>query len=395
MAKKSTSKASAHVAHVIDARVLYDLLRSFSFVDFKSIAGFLQIELIPNQVTVIGNNGSMRMKKAVVCVGSEKSSIRITNNKFQQTLKELVGDVGVWIADGKITVEQEGKSYTITGDPAEAIAFDVPIGIMKSPGSLIRHGLQKAIPFTSTDVSRPGMTGVRFEGKPGEGFRFIGTSGFVLFNIEFPNQVVENAFAVTIPREACSVIGGVAATEFGIYITLDTVGFVFENGVFESLLIQDAYPNALYTLNHFVELAKHTIVIEGKKLEHIRNICTLYSGHDDSMRLFIGKDRITGKAEDVDFGGSAVQWTPEVNDQLAQNIGVKINVDFLGIGLRAIDTKTVAISFGDTYDKAVVFRPTEEFDGQKMVCLVMPVRFDNFEAEMAEHFGSEVASEAA
>ena len=395
MAKKTASKASAHVAHVIDARVLYDLLRSFGFVDYKLMTGFLQIELMPNQVTMIGSNGSMRLKKSVPAIGSETSTIRITNNKFQQTLKELVGNVSVYIADGKITLEQESKSYTVSGDPGEPVVFNVPIATMKSAGSLIRHGLQKAVTFTSTDMSREAMMGVRFEGKPGEGFRFIGTSGFTLCSIEFPQQVVEQLFGVTIPRQACSVVGGLAATEFGIYVSQDTVGFAFENGVFESLLIQDAYPNAIDTMNHFVATAVHTIVVEGKKLEHIRNICTLYCGHDDAMRLFIGKDRLTGKSVDADFGGSAVQWALETNDQLEKNLGVKVNVDYLGVALRTIDSKAVAISFGDSPDKAIVFKPTEQFEGQKMVCLVMPVRFEDFEKEMAEQFGSEVVSEAA
>jgi DNA polymerase III sliding clamp (beta) subunit (PCNA family) len=393
MAKKTASKAPVS-AHVIDARVLYDLLRSFGFVDYKQMTGFLQIELSPNLVTMVGSDGAMRMRKSVGCVGTTTSSIRITNDKFRQTLKELVGNVSFFIADGKITVEQESKSYTVSGEPGELIEFAVPELTLKSPGSLIRHGLQKAMPFTSTDPSREAMNGVRFEGKPGEGIRFVGTSGFVLCDIDFPQQVVDKPFGVTIPRSACSVIGGVAATEFGVYLTDDTVGFVFENGLFESLLITDPYPNALDLLNHMLSQPTRTVVVNGANVEHVRKLCTLYCGSDDAMRLFVGKDRVTGRSEDRDFGGSAVQWTPEANDQLESNIGMKVNVDYLGACLRAIDSKTIAISFGDAPDKAVIFQPTEHFDGQKLVCLLMPVRFEDYAEEMVAQFG-EVISEAA
>jgi DNA polymerase III sliding clamp (beta) subunit (PCNA family) len=297
--------------------------------------------------------------------------------------------------DKKITVEQEGKSYTVSGDPGEVVSFGASNVTLKSSGSLIRHGLQKATPFTSTDYAREAMTGVRFEGKPGEGIQFIGTSGFVLCRIAFPQQVVETPFAVTIPRDACSVIGGVAATEFSIYITADTIGFLFENGVFESLLVLESYPDAISLLNRYVESNKHTVVVDGKNIERIRQICNLYCAHDDAMQLFVGKDRITGKSIDPDFGGSAVQWSPEVNDQLGQNIGVKVNVDYLGTALRAIDSKCIAMIFGDKWDQAIMFKPTEQFEGQELVCLVMPVRFDDFEKEMADQFGGEVVSEAA
>ena len=375
----------------IDAKTMASIVGQFAFVDKNPI----HLVFSGGEIRFEGTDGMRRLRRTIAIIGGPlvEERIAVDFKLLSKTVKALAGELSLIIENG-VCLKVKGKNdsqYKLTSVDAEPIAFTKPQGTFPIRALLFRRGLEKTLPFVDSASSlRVSLTGIQIIGSEGK-LTFNGSNGHLLSRYECITEVLTNEFTIILPQEAARLILSIKAETFDVLMIENRgIVLVFEDGIFESAIIEEPFPEVNTLLVTYNAGAQNKIVTLIEKWREALGIVSLYSSHNSkAVDIYVSKDKVELRAEDEDFGGFAKQWYHEESIAPEPSVLVRISGPYLSSVLSVIDTDKMVVRFTEQgKNSPVIFAPSDEVD-ENLIVLAMPMRIEQYEKEYAEAFASE------
>lgn len=233
--------------------------------------------------------------------------------------------------------------------------------------------IQKTTFACSVDGMRPAMMGVLFE-LEGSTITGVSTDGHRLVRCRKNSSIdIVEKQKIVVPARVLSILQKLAQHE-SITLCIDAdrrfVRFIIGNILLDAALIVEPYPNydAVIPLEH----DKHVIINRAMLYDSVKRVGRFSSIGD--IKVLIEDQRLKVFAENTNDGEAAQEDLSCI--YVGEAITIGFNSKFIEAALAHLDDNDIRIELKSP-TTAVIFKPNNEIDDDKLIILVMPVRINN------------------
>ncbi len=275
----------------------------------------------------------------------------------------------------EITISWKSGSLSIPGANPSSYPALQSLGeesktLRFTPNALF-DGINKTIFATADDDLRPMMNGIYVNIAP-EGVTYVATDAHKL--VKITDQTTSDVTASFIlPKKPANLLKNLLAkvdTDIEVNFDSKNVMLTFNNSTMVCRLIEGTYPNynAVIPANN----PNKVIIDRVELINSIRRVAVCSNPTTNLIRMEIGEDSISLKAQDIDFSVSANETLSCSYNSQSMTIGFKST--FLVELLNNIETQNVILELADS-TRAGVFKPLYEDEETKneVLMLLMPM----------------------
>jgi len=207
-----------------------------------------------------------------------------------------------------------------------------------------------------------------------EGSKFVATDGHRLVRFVNSNLTSETPLNFIVPEKALNLVSkALDAAECNLTISDDHVQFKSGNTIIITRLINEQYPNYESVIPR--DNDKILRVDKNQMLSTVKRVAVFSSTTTRQIRLQLGPDKITIRAEDIDMSSEAKETISCDYDSGEMEIG--FNAKYLADILSNVDGDEATFEFS-TPNRAGIVKPSEEEEQEEMLMLVMPVMLNSY-----------------
>ena len=308
----------------------------------------------------------------------EEGAVAIPARRLLETLRQLPSITVFFTVDERknINFRTDKGNYKLVGDDADEFP-EIPTlegGVEISTSTENLHkAIDKTLFAVSSDDLRPAMMGVYFKIGTDES-KFVATDGYRL--VEYVNKEIKGSdnTEFIVPDKALGLVQKTTNHgECNITVTTDHARFKSENTIVITRLINEQYPNYDSVIprdnNKFLTIAKDQM------LSTVKRVSIFSSSTTRQIRLELGTDKLTIRAEDLDMSSEAKETIACEYANEALEIG--FNAKYLGDVLSNIDDEDVSFEFSSP-NRAGIVRPSTKDESEEILMVVMPVMLNNY-----------------
>lgn len=287
---------------------------------------------------------------------------------------EMPLDIDVNDSTWEITVSWKSGSLTIPGaDPSSYPALQ-PLAEeqreVELEPSIVVNGISKALFATSSDDLRPIMMGIYVNVTP-ENITFVATDAHKL--VKYSANVEQSVTASFIlPKKPANLLKAMLVkVDEMINIKFDSKNVIFSFGSNTMIcrLIEGTYPN--YNAVIPTQNPNKLLVDRVELLNAIKRVAVCSNPTTNLIRMDIESNKISLKAQDIDFSVSANESLSCSYDSPAITIGFKST--FLIEILNNTESATVMVELADSTRAGVFKAVSDDVDNTDSLMLLMPM----------------------
>ncbi|MFI3301999.1 MAG: DNA polymerase III subunit beta [Rikenellaceae bacterium] len=287
---------------------------------------------------------------------------------------EMPLDIEVNDSTWEITLSWKSGSLSIPGANPTSYPALQPLAEekrkMEFEASVLTNGIAKTLFATADDDLRPVMNGIYFSVTPGN-VTFVATDAHKLVKYSADtNQEVSAAFIL--PKKPANLLKSMLAkVEDMVIITFDSQNVVLEfgNTTMVCRLIEGSYPN--YNAVIPTQNPNKVLVDRVELLNSIKRVAVCSNPTTNLIRMDIENNKLSLKAQDIDFSVSANETLSCSYDSAAITIGFKST--FLIEILNNTESATVLIELADSTRAGVFKAVSDEPNSGDSLMLLMPM----------------------
>lgn len=308
----------------------------------------------------------------------EEGAIAIPAKRLLETLRQLP-NIPVFFEvdeDQQIEFKTDKGKYKLVGEEADEFP-EIPNmdgGVaLNTDMELIHHAIRKTMFAVSTDDLRPAMMGVYFDIGTSES-KFVATDGHRLVKFVNKNFHSEEPLSFIVPDKALSLVSkSLESDECEMIVSNDHAQFKSGSTIVITRLINEQYPNYDSVIPR--DNDKELLIDKNQMLSTVRRVSVFSSTTTRQIRLQLGEDKLTIRAEDLDMSSEAKETIScEYSDD---EMEIGFNAKYLADVLNNVDGDEAKFEFS-TPNRAGIVKPAEEPDGEEMLMLVMPVMLNSY-----------------
>jgi len=308
---------------------------------------------------------------ADVSVGGEQI---VPARRFWEIVKELPsGEVNIKGSEGQLEILSSTGKYKVLCPPMEDFPA-IPDLERDVTTSINVEELKRLIDKTGysvlADGTRPILGGILLESGP-FGIRAVSTDGHRLSLYQIPSGATQQVMRAVIPSKALSLLARMGDEgQADIYIGDGDMWFVCGRSRVFTKLVSGTFPD--YERVIPTDNDKRMVVDREELAASLRRVSILSRSdtHQVVFTMSQGKLQVSSRAVEI---GEAVEEL-EVSYS-GEPFEVAYNAQYLLEILRHIDSDQVVMSF-KTSTTAGVVEPGEMGEGEKQLCLIMPLHMD-------------------
>lgn len=307
-----------------------------------------------------------------------EGSVAIPAKRLLDTLRQLP-ELSVFFdvdENQNVTFKTDKGNYKLVGEEADEFPSvpDMNSGTTISTDTdLITDAIGKTSFAVSTDDLRPAMMGVFFDIGEAES-KFVATDGHRLVRFVNRNLNSETPLSFIVPEKALSLISkALDGADCDLTVSDDHAQFKSDNTIIITRLINEQYPNYESVIPR--DNDKSLLIDKEQMLSTVRRVSVFSSSTTRQIRLQLGQDKLTIRAEDLDMSSEAKETI--ACDYGAGEMEIGFNAKYLADVLSNVDGSEAKFEFS-TPNRAGIVKPAEEEDGTEMLMLVMPVMLNSY-----------------
>jgi len=365
----SSSDLNAGLSAVIGAVPTKATLPILETILFESEDGRLKLTATDLEISIV---------EYISADIEEEGAVAIPAKRLQETLRQLPNIPVFFEVDENHNVQfrtDKGK-YKLVGedfdDFPEIPNMDEGVNL-STDTDLVTNAIQRTMFAVSTDDLRPAMMGVYFDIGT-EGSKFVATDGHRLVRFVNSNLTSETPLNFIVPEKALNLVSkALDAAECDLTISDDHVQFKSGNTIIITRLINEQYPNYESVIPR--DNDKILRIDKDQMLSTVKRVAVFSSTTTRQIRLQLGPDKITIRAEDIDMSSEAKETISCDYDAGEMEIG--FNAKYLADILSNVDGDEATFEFS-TPNRAGIVKPSEEEEEEEMLMLVMPVMLNSY-----------------
>ncbi|MEX0719757.1 MAG: DNA polymerase III subunit beta [Balneolaceae bacterium] len=308
----------------------------------------------------------------------EDGAVAIPARRMLETLRQLPNIPVFFDVDERknINFRTDKGNYKLVGDDADEFP-DVPNldegTKITTTGELMHKAIHKTLFAVSSDDLRPAMMGVYFQIGTEES-KFVATDGHRLVKYSNSEIKADENVNFIIPDKALSLIQKTITGEnCDLTVTTDHARFKSGNTIVITRLINEQYPN--YDSVIPKDNDKFLTISKEQMLSTVKRVAIFSSTTTRQIRLQLGGDKLTIRAEDIDMSSEAKETISCEYSNEEMEIG--FNAKYLGDVLSNIDDEEVTFEFSSP-NRAGIVKPSNKDDNEDILMLVMPVMLNSY-----------------
>lgn len=308
----------------------------------------------------------------------DEGSIAIPAKRLLETLRQLP-DITVFFdvdSNQNIQFKTDKGTYKLVGEEADEFPEvpDMNEGVvLKTTTKLIQNAISKTMFAVSTDDLRPAMMGVFFDIGSDES-KFVATDGHRLVKFVNRNLTSAQPLSFIAPDKALNLVSkALDASDCELTVSEDHVQFKSGNTIVISRLINEQYPNYESVIPR--DNDKELLIDKSQMLSTVKRVSVFSSTTTRQIRLQLGHDKLTIRAEDLDMSSEAKEVISCDYNEGEMEIG--FNAKYLSDVLSNVDGNEAKFEFSSP-NRAGIVKPVNEEDGEEMLMLVMPVMLNSY-----------------
>lgn len=308
----------------------------------------------------------------------EEGSVAIPAKRLLETLRQLPNIPVFFEVDEKQNVKfkTDKGTYKLVGE--DAVDFpEIPKmaeGVaLNTSTELIKNAIQRTMFAVSTDDLRPAMMGVYFDISQSES-KFVATDGHRL--VRFVNRGLksETPLSFIVPEKALNLVSKeLDGSDCEMTISEDHARFSSGSTTVITRLINEQYPNYESVIPR--DNDKILLIDKDQMLSTVRRVSVFSSTTTRQIRLQLGQDKLTIRAEDLDMSSEAKETIG--CDYSAGEMEIGFNAKYLADVLSNVRGDEAKFEFS-TPNRAGIVKPAEEDEDEEMLMLVMPVMLNSY-----------------
>ncbi len=241
---------------------------------------------------------------------------------------------------------------------------------MEFDASVLTSGISKTFFATADDDLRPVMNGVYFNVTPGN-VTFVATDAHKLVKYSVDTEQDVSASFILPKKPANLLKSMLVKVDDVVSVTFDSQNVLFEFGhtTMVCRLIEGSYPN--YNAVIPTQNPNKVLVDRVELLNSIKRVAVCSNPTTNLIRMDIENNKLSLKAQDIDFSVSANETLSCSYDSAAITIGFKST--FLIEILNNTESATVLIELGDSTRAGVFKAVSDEPSNGESLMLLMPM----------------------
>lgn len=368
---------------------LSDVQRAISSRTTIPILTGVKITADENGITLSGSDSDISIE-TLIPVSEESNQLEIHTKGGIVLPARFFNEIVKKLADEKITIEVKEQfqtnitsanaSFTINGiDVNNYPNFPVIDSneVITLPTLLFKQVIQHTVIATSTQESRPILTGVNMTIKNGK-LTAVATDSHRLsqriISIAAPESQMDKSYNVIIPGKSLVELSRIVENQDSIemMITENQVLFKAENVYFYSRLLEGYYPD---TNRLIPTVATTKIVLNAYDLLQATDRASLLSheGKNNVVKLSISAEKVelSGNSPEVGNVEEELSYESASGDPLV----ISFNPDYMKDALRTFGQQDVQINFTSAVRPFIVVPADREDDNDNsFIQLITPVR---------------------
>ncbi|NCB65358.1 MAG: DNA polymerase III subunit beta [Bacilli bacterium] len=368
---------------------LSDVQRAISSRTTIPILTGVRISADENGIVLSGSDSDISIE-TLIPVSEENNQIEIHTQGGIVLPARFFSEIVKKLADEKITIEVKDHfqtnitsakaSFTINGiDVNNYPNFPVIDSneVITLPTALFKQVIQHTVIATSTQESRPILTGVNMTIKDGK-LTAVATDSHRLsqriISIAAPESQLEKNYNVIIPGKSLVELSRIVENQptIEMMITENQVLFKAENVYFYSRLLEGYYPDT----NRLIPASSNTqIVLNAYDLLQATDRASLLSheGKNNVVKLSIDSNKVelSGNSPEVGNVEESLAYQSASGDPLI----ISFNPDYMKDALRTFGQQDVQVNFTSAVRPfTVVPADREDENDNSFIQLITPVR---------------------
>lgn len=308
----------------------------------------------------------------------EDGAVAIPARRLLETLRQLPKIPVFFEVDERrnINFRTDKGNYKLVGDDADEFP-EVPNlddgTLINTTTELMNNAIHKTLFAVSSDDLRPAMMGVYFQIGTEES-KFVATDGHRLVKYTNKDITAEKDVNFIVPDKALSLIQKtIDGDECDLTVTEDHARFKSGGTIVITRLINEQYPNYDSVIPR--DNDKFLTISKEQMLSTVKRVAIFSSTTTRQIRLQLGSDKLTIRAEDLDMSSEAKETISCEYTNEEMEIG--FNAKYLGDVLSNIDDDEVTFEFSSP-NRAGIVKPSEKNDNEDILMLVMPVMLNSY-----------------
>lgn len=308
----------------------------------------------------------------------EDGAVAIPARRLLETLRQLPNIPVFFDVDDRknINFRTDKGTYKLVGDDADEFP-EVPSldegTTINTAGDLMHKAIHKTLFAVSSDDLRPAMMGVYFQIGTEES-KFVATDGHRLVKYTSREIKAEKDVNFIVPDKALSLIQKtIEGDGCDLTVTEDHARFKSGGTIVITRLINEQYPNYDSVIPR--DNDKFLTISKDQMLSTVKRVAIFSSTTTRQIRLQLGSDKLTIRAEDLDMSSEAKETIECEYSNEEMEIG--FNAKYLGDVLSNIDDEEVTFEFSSP-NRAGIVKPSEENENEDILMLVMPVMLNSY-----------------
>jgi DNA polymerase-3 subunit beta len=308
----------------------------------------------------------------------EDGAVAIPARRLLETLRQLPKIPVFFEVDDRknINFRTDKGNYKLVGDDADEFP-EVPNlddgTNINTTTELMNNAIHKTLFAVSSDDLRPAMMGVYFQIGTEES-KFVATDGHRLVKYTNKDITSEKDVNFIVPDKALSLIQKtIDGDECSLTVTEDHARFKSGGTIVITRLINEQYPNYDSVIPR--DNDKFLTISKEQMLSTVKRVAIFSSTTTRQIRLQLGSDKLTIRAEDLDMSSEAKETISCEYSNEEMEIG--FNAKYLGDVLSNIDDEEVTFEFSSP-NRAGIVKPSEENENEDILMLVMPVMLNSY-----------------
>jgi len=337
-----------------------------------ALSGLL-LEAGGEELSVTASDLEISVRTSVSCDVQEEGTACVPARRLAEIVRELPSERVLLSSEGERALIECGRGkYRLVGlDPDDFPKTPEvsPHRTLTLDAELLRGMVRKCIYAVSTDETRPMLNGVLFELEDGC-FGLVATDGHRLAYVRRELQgVKKSARDVIVPPKALNQLVKLA-TSGPVEVSLASNYALFRAGntAICSRLLEGPFPDYKQVIPS--KQPRQAKLAVRELVGAVRRVAVLADQTTRQIKLLLraGTVEISTKTADV---GEAVEEVPA--EYSGEEFQIGFNASYLLDALATIDAEEVVMST-DTQVSPSMLWPAEQEQGEKLICLVMPVR---------------------
>ena len=308
----------------------------------------------------------------------EEGAVAVPARRLLETLRQLP-DISVFFEvdeSQNVRFKTDKGNYKLVGEEADEFPEipDMNEGVTLSTDTkLVQKAIGKTMFAVSTDDLRPAMMGVYFDIGSDES-KFVATDGHRLVKFVNKNLTSEKPLNFIVPDKALNLVNkALDGGQCDLTVSDDHAQFKSGNTIIITRLINEQYPNYESVIPR--DNDKELLIDKNQMLATVRRVSVFSSTTTRQIRLQLGSDKLTIRAEDLDMSSEAKETIACEYGSGEMEIG--FNAKYLADVLNNVDGEEARFEFSSP-NRAGIVKPAESEEGEEMLMLVMPVMLNSY-----------------